>query len=304
MVAKTDQPVQKQGWDLPKGAPIVPTKLPTLAKPTGDKRWPSVQKPRQVGISTPLESAARAKRGADAGVAGMPTARQPPPGRPTGGLAAFPAQDRQFRPAYQEAPLPSGEGGEEPTEAPPPFYPGLGKDLGTMPAPLPPGWGEEDPYEPQDAGYQPEPQTQAVEEPDEWATGQGWEPNYDEQGNIVGYKKMNSLGNAYTYKTKEELQFDKEAEEEPHKKGWIKDSYGDWYDPSDKEDRRYDPKLDPFSDEYKPEMAAYVRDKNAMQEKSDAAFDDKWDAMGYESEQAKSAALRKAKAAAQRGVGT
>ena len=85
MAAKTETPVSQ--FNLPKGAPFVPTKVPKLPKPTGQKRLETTQQPRQVGVQTPLEQAAAAKQGAEfapIGYGGGPGTPPPEPA-PYGG---------------------------------------------------------------------------------------------------------------------------------------------------------------------------------------------------------------------------
>ena len=64
MAAKTETPVSQ--FNLPKGAPFVPTKVPKLPKATGQKRLETTQDPRQVGVQTPLARAAAVRQAAPA----------------------------------------------------------------------------------------------------------------------------------------------------------------------------------------------------------------------------------------------
>ena len=83
MAAKTETPVSQ--FNLPKGAPFVPTKVPKLPKPTGQKRLETTQQPRQVGVQTPLEQAAAVRQAAPAT---LPTSTTAAPTLPGVGTAA------------------------------------------------------------------------------------------------------------------------------------------------------------------------------------------------------------------------
>tara|TARA_R110000824_G_scaffold36951_4_gene114121 strand:+ start:1275 stop:2753 length:1479 start_codon:yes stop_codon:yes gene_type:complete len=266
MVAKTE--TQTSAFNLPKGAPFVPTKVPKLPKATGQQRLETTQKPRQVGVGTPLEKAAAARQA-------QPTTTVP------WGLTAMPTQPavgtvQTQLPVVPTAPTPEfaaigyggGEGGgEEP--APPP------EDIQTQPPEPKPTYPE---------GHVTPEELDAHNAEKGYTTGEansaGDVPVYDANGNVVGwYYKHESGAWSVTWGDSNKSPNTKEVD---HYSGqnMLTAADGTVYDASDANSPYYDPELDPNNKKhFNPDKFAVMKGQTATKSSGDAAFEAKLNAI-------------------------
>tara|TARA_R110000824_G_scaffold70789_1_gene181540 strand:+ start:4495 stop:6144 length:1650 start_codon:yes stop_codon:yes gene_type:complete len=209
MVEKAEQ--QASSFNLPKGAPYVPTKVPKLPAATGTTRLESEQKPRQVGVATPLEKAAALTRAKEDSFPALPAEgggggggdQQPDPQ-----LAGLPGT------GLPGATLP------KPTEAPPtPALPSGGQ----APESQDPGWVDPGKQavldELKNKGYTTGPTTE-----------DGKQLVLDAQGNVVGYYYQDADGawqinyGDYGYEASGEAKAQPTPAEKAHSK-WVQNAH-------------------------------------------------------------------------------
>jgi hypothetical protein len=274
MVAKTQAPVSQ--FNLPKGAPFVPTKVPKLPKPTGQKRLETTQQPRQVGVQTPLERAAAVKQAAPAV---LPTATTAAPTVPGVGTVATQLPYVPSAPAPEFAAIGYGGSGGD---APPP-------EEQTITEP------PEDKYY-EEANVTKEMLAPLLEEKG-YTLGEqdnlGSYPILDADGNIAGYYYKHETGPWTVAWEESGGKVDKPPDAGKYS---YQDSSGNWVDPTDTEAPGYNPATDPTSPEYNPYLKGYQTGVSLFETSGDEAVQQKVDAMDAEASIAASAAKRAAQA--------
>lgn len=292
MAAKTETPVSQ--FNLPKGAPFVPTKVPKLPKPTGQKRLETTQQPRQVGVQTPLELAAAVRQAAPAT---LPTSTTAAPTLPGVGTAATDLPHVPSAPAPEFAATGYGGGQEGATP----------EETITVPEPPPP------------PGHVSKEELDAYNAEKGYATGEpnadGDVPIYDADGNLVGWYWQHESGawnvawgdaGADLGTSPNQPIYGGDPTGGDPTGGEPPDPYADdymltapdgtEYDATDKNSPYYDPKLDPTSPDFNPSLYKANKGWTEVGAGSDEAYQNQFDSMDAEAATAASAAKRAAMA--------